>query len=77
MTITVNARGARVRGGPMRLRARLGRILLLVGVMTVAMAQSECTTYVGVGVGYGYPGYPGTYWGGPWSGPYVGVPVYR
>jgi hypothetical protein len=53
-------------------RKRLCRILLLVGLVAVAMANSACETYVGVGVGYGYPGY----WGGPWPGGYYGGPVY-
>jgi hypothetical protein len=42
------------------------------GLLAVEMASSGCETYVGVGVGYGYQGS----WGGPWTGGYIGGPVY-
>lgn len=59
----------------MHLRSWFYRILFVVGLLSVAMANSSCetTTYVGVGVGYGAPGY----WGGGWTGGYAGGPIYR
>ena len=57
----------------MRLRKSVCRVLALAAFMAVAMGSSGCETYVGVGYGYGYPGY----WGGsPWTGGYMGGPVY-
>jgi hypothetical protein len=57
----------------MQLRNSVWRVLLLCGLLAVALTGSGCDTYVGVGVGYGYPGS----WGGPWTGGYIGAPVYR
>jgi len=56
----------------MRLSARFGRLLLLAIVLALAVASAACDGSAGVGVGYGYPG---STWGTPWSGGYMGGPV--
>jgi hypothetical protein len=58
----------------MRVRTRLCRIVLLVGLIAGATASSACDSYGSVGVGVAYPGA----WGGStWAGGYGGGPVYR